>query len=363
MGVFLKTLKDIVDAAEAAHAAGTPLVQNWIQAFASFRLLGRAIDLDGVLITDFGSVFPDDFADLDPDLQGRVIGQRAYDIARREVARVLASAGFLDDTWETLRVLMRNAQLRDLERPLGPLRTAASRAKIAVADVTPTWVWGLDAALGVGTGRMQLRKAVVTFDTLFQNPAIVASGLLPPHPIGDPPKYDSTGRAHREIPAGLADVAHACRSFQSVWQAIGASDHSFLPDDPKPEDLLIPEVWSRIRTLPHEGISDPSWTLYMQRVRKALVVHASVLPVDPDRVPAWLEEVSATDEERTALRGLWTKILAAETPTFRNMGASDLLDLNIWRTIWKGTQIFKPLTERTYEMQARRALRATRESW
>lgn len=81
----MKTLKDIVDAAEAAHAAGTPLVQNWTQAFASFRLLGRAIDLDSVLIADFGSVFPDDFADLDPDLQGRVIGQRAYDIAMREV--------------------------------------------------------------------------------------------------------------------------------------------------------------------------------------------------------------------------------------------------------------------------------------
>lgn len=352
----MQTLDDLFTNAEAAHAAGNPWVANWLQARASFHLLARARDLSAVPIQDFEAVFPAHFHHLSPDMQSATLGHRAYDIAQRQIARVVASAGFLDNTWEMLRVLMRNEGLGDREQQLSALRTAAIKAGKSVSDITPEWVWDRDAILGVGVARMRLRRSVVVFDQLFLNDTLRESSLLPKAPIGPPPKYDSLGRAYFGMPASLKEVAEQCGPFRSVWQAVCASGDLILPADPKPEDLLEPRTWARIRALPHDGICDRTWTLYLQRVRKALFEHASALPADPDGLPSSLQAAITTPEERIAIKGLWAKILATGDPTLRDRHPSELLALETWRSIWKKVQLYSALTERTYEMHARKAL-------
>ena len=84
-------------------------------------------------------------------------------------------------------------------------------------------------------------------DSLFDNPAIVDTGLLTPHRIGPPPEYDSQGRVKRPLPPTLARYAETGDKYdytvlRALWQAICVSGDFNLPEDPSVDDLLSPDT-------------------------------------------------------------------------------------------------------------------------
>ena len=413
----MQTLSDILDLCDKAANDGAPPVTNWPQVRASLLLLHRSVALDRIPAEEFTSRFPESFDDLDTVLQQRFPVRRIYDVVRREVARLLSALGY-GDTWEALRVLLRQLGRDDIELCLSPLRTAGKRAGVAPADMSAAWVWSLDAERTAAAihplmrdaremsallrqapfrirrqavearrahrrawnARQQLRRAVVLFDALFDLPEFVERGLLPLARIGPPPEYDRRGRRRVTLPPRLARIcasepASTPTNLQELWQAIHAAGGLDLTENPAAEDLLT--HWDRIAALPAAllRISESSWIIYKQRARAALRRHASCLPSDPQQLPLHLDAMASSAPERWALRALWHRILDSDNAAIRPLGAHELLELHTWRALWRRpAEKLRASSLRQYEITARKVLlrhapdqmdprRRVREAW
>ncbi len=284
----METLMDILRAGDEADAAGAPFVKNWRQARTGLQLLGLARPLETALVSDFDKLFVNKFEDMDAVFRNRLPSKRSYLIALREVRHILASQGYASDPWEALRALILSNAAFDMRLELlNGLKGPARRAGLAPVDITPQWVWSYDQALGVGNQRAVLRRGVVFFNRLFDYPEIVAAGLLPSSPLGTPPVYDSRGRAKRPLPAALKHVYAKAHEMMPLWQIISVQGQIGLPDNPTPDDLV--KVWPEICQVDPNpyGLKPNSFRLYLQRVFKALTLHASPIE-DPDQMPGWL---------------------------------------------------------------------------
>ena len=275
----MNTLSDIIALGDRAAAAGQPLVEHWAPTRGCLQLLGHSCGrLDQVAVRDFDTRFPEKFSQLPAETQGRLPDASAYEKARRAVSRLLAMLGHIDDPWEALRLLIRDAGRReDIEYHWGGLKTPATEAGLAPADIRAEWVWSLDAEAAGGHRRQSLRRAVIMFDKLFDIEPIASSGLLPPEPIGTPPRYDSLGRRHADLPPRLAAYDNGQTGTRQIWQAVCAAGGFDLPEDPSADDLLAPDIWTQLQSLPRSltGVAASSWGTYLQRLRSLLLPYAS----------------------------------------------------------------------------------------
>ena len=355
----METLMDILRAGDEADAAGAPFVKNWRQARTGLQLLGLARPLETALVSDFDKLFVNKFEDMDAVFRNRLPSKRSYLIALREVRHILASQGYASDPWEALRALILSNAAFDMRLELlNGLKGPARRVGLAPVDITPQWVWSYDQALGVGNQRVVLRRGVVFFNRLFDYPEIVAVGLLPSSPLGTPPVYDSRGHAKRPLPAALKHVYAKAHEMMPLWQIISVQGQIGLPDNPTPDDLV--KVWPKICQVDPNpyGLKPNSFRLYLQRVFKALTLHASPIE-DPDQMPGWLMDLATKSSKcrAEALRGLWRKILSGDDPYLRNMSAAELLSFDTWRRIWNTAPLhYTSNTERQFESNARKAL-------
>ncbi len=88
----METLADIITLGNAAADAGGPLVINWPQARGAIYMFGRAGGgLDQVRIDNFDDRFPVDYNALHVDDQALIPSSQAYQIARTQIARLLAA--------------------------------------------------------------------------------------------------------------------------------------------------------------------------------------------------------------------------------------------------------------------------------
>ena len=285
----MKTLADIIAQGNATSTAGAPLVSNWPQMRGAIYMIGHISGgLDQVHLSDFEIRFPDDFEALDAATQAALPSKETYDLARLQVSRMLAVLGEIDDPWERLRMLIRRAGRRhDIENAWYTLRRAALDADLAPSDICKDWVWSLEEEAVGGTRRQSLRRGVAVFNELFDIPDVVESGLLPPCPIGAPPKYNRQGRRVYQLPPTLdryqAFSAKTSGGLQQVWQAICVSGAFDLPEDPSANDLLASNTWDLIAQLPQSitGVRESSWQQYLLRTRRLLLPHATISPERP----------------------------------------------------------------------------------
>ncbi|WP_421904993.1 hypothetical protein [Mameliella sp.] len=356
----MDTLADIMKLGEDAAKAGNPITDNWPQMRGALLMLGYAGGgLDQVRIADFEARFPDDFGALDPATQTVLPSARAYEQARHQSSRLLASLGKLDDPWEQLRMLIRRSGLRDaVELHWGGLMTPAREAGLAPADIRTDWVWQLNAEREGGFRRQRLRRAATLFNRLFNIPEIVESGLLPHKPIGSPPVYDRQGRDICDLPptlAGYQAVAFNAPGggLPQVWQVMCVSGDFDMPEDPKADDLLARNTWQRITQLrgPVTGVSDGTWQQYIGRTRRILLPHAT-LPV-PEHLPDWLEALIVTQQDSASLKALWRLMWERDMV---NATPDELLRLETWREMWREAPKIAARTWSTYEGRARKLM-------
>ncbi|MCP1168897.1 hypothetical protein [Limimaricola litoreus] len=380
------TLADLITLGDTAAAADQPLISNWIQIRAGIYMFGRAAGgPDQVEIATFGDRFPSRFEDLPPDLCDLMPGAGPYGWSRTAILRLLAMLGHSDDPWEALRMMIREAGRHDIEYHWGGLKTPAVEAGLAPSDIRADWVWGLDAEQGLLTEeqlqrrkerearrgipnaklaasrRMRLRRAVVLFDELHDIPAIAASGLLPPEPIGAPPRYNVQGRTYVDLPPTLARYQAALANpdgdgLPQVWRAMCASEWFDPKDDPSADDLLRPSIWAIIKSIPLSvtGYAGTTWHQYTTKARAALLPHAT-RPI-PEHLPASYEAMIASKADRAAMQALW-RLLCERGGAIMSASPDELIDLATWRDLW-GTvpDGVTPATWRTYRSTARTIL-------
>ena len=332
----MNTLLDIIALGDRAAAAGEPLVEHWTPTRGCLQLFGHAGGgLDQVEVRDFDTRFPEKFSQLPAETQGRFPDASAYEKARRAVSRLLAMLGHIDDPWEALRMLIREAGRADtIEYHWGGLKTPATEAGIAPADIRAEWVWSLDAEAAGGHRRQSLRRAVVMFDKLFDIESIASSGLLPPERIGAPPTYDRLGRRQADLPPRLAAYDNGQTGTRQIWQAICAAGGFDLPEDPGADDLLAPDIWTQLQALPRSltGVAASSWGTYLQRLRALLLPYAS-RPL-PERLPGRFREMICDSSDRWALQALWQQLHRVQ-PSRVDADVEVLLELETWRALWQ----------------------------
>lgn len=356
--LVMNTLSDIIALGDRAAAAGQPLVEHWAPTRGCLQLLGHSCGrLDQVAVRDFDTRFPEKFSQLPTETQDRFPDASAYEKARRAVSRLLAMLGYIDDPWEALRLLIRDAGRReDIEYHWGGLKTPASEAGLAPADIRPEWVWSLDAEVSGGHRRHSLRRAVVMFDKLFDIEPIASSGLLPPEPIGTPPSYDNLGRRHADLPPRLAAYDNGQTGMRQIWQAICAAGGFDLPEDPGADDLLARQTWIQIERLPDSltGVTASTWAVYLQRLRSLLLPHAT-RPVQ-EHLPERFEVMIGDKSDRWALHALWRQI-HLEQPERLDTGIGELLELSTWRVLWRHRPgNLSARSFRQYEIRSRKIL-------
>lgn len=398
----MQTLSDILILGNQAEDAGTPLVKNWPQVRGSLSLLDRVIGLEKVPVTNFSTMFPVRFDELRDELQRAFPSRRVYKIVQREIPRLLSVVGHVEDGWEALRVLTRNANREDIERRLWALTAPARAAGLSPSDVRRRWVWSLAAECDINyfrnvfrdaasaqdllrgasrktlrqvvtakklhahahQRRQTLRSGVVGFDELFEIDEIVASGLLPLERIGAPPIYDRRGRIRVVLPSKLAQIhATAPKSqptnLQELWQAIVAAKIFDDGDDPSADDLLVCSIWAKINALAASvlGIAPKTWVIYLARARAVLLKHATHPVVNPHQMPPHLEAMISTQREKWALSALWHRITSSKLEGIEQVSPKDLLEIEIWRLLWHPrTDDLSSHSLRQYEMIARNVL-------
>jgi len=380
----MKTLFDIVSLGNSAAKEGCPLVHNWVQVRGHLYLFGQACGgLDQCLITDFDSRFPEDFRDICRTEQECYPSSSTYIAARREISRLLAMLGYIEDPWEALRVMIRQAGRDDIERNLPGLKVPALEAGLSPAQIRTDWVWSLDAEKGIYTAeqlqkrkereartgkvpgqdlatyvRQRLRASVAVFNELFDIEAIANSGLLPPQPIGDPPVYDRAGRKKVALPPKL-NVQNAMLGIYPIWRAICVAGGLDLPDDPSPDDLIAPKTWKKITDLSPSliNLQSTSWTQYLARAKRQLLSAATIMPEDPNALPDRFEQMIQVQEERWHLNLLWRQMRAVGVPGIEVAGAAALLELDVWRALLQTPpEGIVPTTFRAYMIRARKIL-------
>lgn len=380
----MNTFFDIVSFGDQAAAEGQPLVSNWVQVRGHLYLFGHACGgLDQCIITDFEARFPENYRDLDPLEQELYPSALTYQAAQREVSRLLAALGHIEDPWEALRVMIRQADRDDIERNLPGLKTPAIEAGLSPADIRTDWVWSLDAEKGIVTEdqiqqrkereartgkvpaqgiavymRQRLRASVAKFNELFDIEAIANSGLLPSERIGDPPVYDRAGRKKVSLPPKL-DVKGAALGIYPVWRAICFAGGLGLPDDPSPDDLIVPETWARITEIPPSTINvkPTSWHQYLTRARSQLLSVATKVPEDPNTLPDRFEVMVQAREDRWSFNLLWSQMRAVGIPGIQDAGAVELLDLEVWRALLRTeNDVVSTITFRQFMMRARQII-------
>jgi len=380
----METLFDIISLGNNAAEEGRPLVNNWVQVRGHLYLFGQACGgLHQCLITDFDARFPEDFRDVDPAEQNFYPSSSTYQAARREISRLLTALGHIEDPWEALRMMIRQAGRDDIERRLAGLKTPALKAGLSPADIRTDWVWSLDEARGIVTEeqlqrrkrreartgkvprqhlatsvRQRLRTSVTAFNELFDIEAIANSGLLPPQHIADPPIYDSDGRKKIALPPQL-DVQNANLGVYPVWRAVCAAGGLGLQDDPSPDDLLVPETWAKITEISPSliDLEPTSWTQYLRRARRQLLSAATIVPDDPNALPDRFEKMIQVDEDRPPLNLLWRQMRVVEIPGIQDAGAAGLLELEVWRALlYTQAEDVAATTFRQYMMRARNIL-------
>ena len=380
----METLFDIISLGNNAAEEGRPLVNNWVQVRGHLYLFGQACGgLHQCLITDFDARFPEDFRDVDPAEQNFYPSSSTYQAARREISRLLTALGHIEDPWEALRMMIRQAGRDDIERRLAGLKTPALKAGLSPADIRTDWVWSLDEARGIVTEeqlqrrkrreartgkvprkdlatsvRQRLRTSVTAFNELFDIEAIANSGLLPPQHIADPPIYDSEGRKKIVLPPQL-DVQNANLGVYPVWRAVCAAGGLGLHDDPSPDDLLAPEIWAKIIEISPSliDLKPTSWTHYLRCARRQLLSAATIVPDDPNALPDRFEKMIQVDEDRPPLNLLWRQMRVVEIPGIQDAGAAGLLELEVWRALlYTQAEDVAATTFRQYMMRARNIL-------
>ena len=280
----MKSFSDIIIFGNAAASAGHPLVQNWPQMRGALLMFERAsADIEQLTEATFTTAFPQNFAALDPTKKALFPNSKVYDMARSNVWRFLACIGHIDDPWEELRMMIRQAgRQAEIELHWGALKTAALKDGLAPSEIRSAWVWSLPAEAKGGHPRQSLRRAVTVFNRIFDIPDASASGLLPPCKISAPTVHDCRGRAPVQLPNKLliyqeSTETKAGNALSPVWRAIDSAGTFNLPEDPSADDILAPDVWSNIKDLPRRvtGVADTTWCQYLTRAKRILLRHAT----------------------------------------------------------------------------------------
>lgn len=397
-------LSDILKTGDEAAANGTPLISNWPQIRASLHLIDRCVGLKKLPVTDFKELVPEDFWSLDRSVRDAFPHAKSYEIARREVSRLLAVLGHIDDPWEALRVLIRNSERDDLEPLLWPLVSASRAESVAPKGISDQWVWSLSAETEIDqirsiyrqgrrhehllrtapfatrrkavaarravrsakVRRQVLRRAVVAFDALFDLPEIAGSGLLPEARVGMPPRYDRRGRRRLPLPAELRSIAMAAprgrpTHLQEIWQAIQAVGGLGLPDDPTADDLLANGTWQDVRAISPSvlDVGPTSWAIYHRAARAALQPHVSRSPyMANETLPQWLIQLVETQGDRQAVAALWRRTLLCAPERADGLSAGCLLRSEFWRDLWHpDLDTLSSASLRQYESRSRKLLR------
>ncbi len=172
------------------------------------------------------------------------------------------------------------------------------------------------------------------FDKLFDIEPIASSGLLPPEPIGTPPRYDSLGRRHADLPPRLAAYDNGQTGTRQIWQAVCAAGGFDLPEDPSADDLLAPDIWTQLQSLPRSltGVAASSWGTYLQRLRSLLLPYASRHL--PERLPGRFQAMICDSSDCWALQALWRQLHRLQ-PSKVDADVEVLLELETWRALWQ----------------------------
>lgn len=284
----MKTLADILTHGNNAEASGAPVVQNWPQIRGAILLIGRGIDLDTISIDAAVDILPEHHGDLPENVQGHVIAPDSYHAARRELLRFLATQGAVHDPWEAMRAFTRKAGRDDIENMLYHLRAPARIDGLVPAQLTMEWFNLLDQAAGVGQRRASLRAGLTSFNKLFGIPEVVASGLLPPEPLGPFLSYDRLGRPLHGLPPTLRRVQQASKAkgaIDSMWQAMCVSGCFDLPSDPTVDYFREASVSQKIEGLSGAliGVGDKTMNIYRQHLRRGLELADRAGPAANDR--------------------------------------------------------------------------------
>lgn len=259
-------------------AISTPQVTGILHMF------GHAMGgLDRIRCAEFESRFPTRYEDLNTDIRTAFPSAHTYHRGRQAVIRALSCAGYIDDPWEALRHLIRRVGLKqEIELHWGGLKTPATAASLAPAQLTSDWVWSLEAEAEGGMRRMRLRRAVVCFNRLFEVTEVVESGLLPPSQIGAPPVYDRSGAIKAELPPVLCLLhgeasQHERTAINKFWQVVHMTGAD-RGENPAASELL--ERMGEFRGLPAAtvGLAESSWTQYCRRVTALLKQHVASHP-------------------------------------------------------------------------------------
>ena len=239
--------------------------------------------LDRIKCAEFESRFPIRFEDLKPGIRTAFPSAHTYHRGRQAVVRALSCAGYIDEPWEALRHLIRRVGLKqEIELHWGGLKTPATAASLAPAQLTSDWVWSLEAEAEGGMRRQRLRRAVVCFNRLFEVSEVAESGLLPPAPISAPPVYDRSGVRKAELPPVLSllhagALQHERTAINKFWQVVHMTGTD-LGDNPAASELL--ERMGEFRGLPAAtvGLAESSWIQYCRRVTALLKKHMASRP-------------------------------------------------------------------------------------
>lgn len=189
----MNTLADIIDLGNAEALAGKPLVYNWPQTRGALLMFSKAAGgLDKFETEALADWLPEHFDALDPVTQDLLPNAWCYSRIHELIWKLLAVTGKVEDPWEQLRIMIRNAGRQDIELLWSGLKTPAVEAGLTPSQINPDWVWSLDAEQGVLTDtqlqdrkareakhgapdvelarsvRQRLRRSVVLFDELLR---------------------------------------------------------------------------------------------------------------------------------------------------------------------------------------------------
>lgn len=271
------TLQDVSDALEDAAKHGRPSIADWPHRAVDFRILDRVLSGLDHPVQAFGTLFPAEWINVSLETRDRIPGNTRNNYMRLS-ARVPRAIGTFRpdvDPWSALQLLA------DVEFPTSPgfvgaVKWRAMRDNLKPVEIDSDWIAAQLAAIDP-QGETQHRNILHSLVRLGKQPRVRQSGLLR-EDLSLPPTVREMQSAVM-LPGWLQDIHDASdrptqNGLNRVWRTIlhhgliahAAADILALIDAGKLQHDAAQCV---------EPIKRASWRIYIQRVRKTLLLRTN----------------------------------------------------------------------------------------
>lgn len=267
------TLQDLEDALENAAKDGKPSLADWPHRTVHFRMLSRILGGLDHPVTSFGSLLPDQWGDIPPDIRDRIPGN-PRNVHMQLVSMLKRAIGLFRpdiDPWSALRVLA-DAEVRIDGKMVGSVQRRAERDGLNPIDIDNCWIARQLAAVPAEdeTQERQIYHYLVRLSgrQLIQHAGLLRRDLALPATL-------LQQQCKVILPDWLQEVADAsdrptCNGLERVWRTI--RHHNLTAQSP--DDIMALIYAGKLQ---HDTakcvqpIKSRSWRGYIQRVRQVLL--------------------------------------------------------------------------------------------